>query len=912
MPAIVPVVQNITSNPPKYVGHPLPPRPDFHGLPPRPHHSPEDGQHVYIRNGQVYYSVYGDPLPNIPLHASTFNVFSGYHSQWITVDAFWLAFTPRNPNLSVPLFSCLDFSKKDPPITLGREDDGDDCFWRLDPKVFEAWKNLEIILEVLIPEMTRLARIPVFVLKPWLPSRFRYGERFYSQPPLVNELWRARMAFIACFTYVSAAICMCSNWDDRLEGLGHAQLEVRVIRRLRASWVADMVTERTGAFVDPYQNAWILEKLDSILEWKGVKLWIAYGDRPYCERWLHPVFEKYFPRDSQVASAKNYNEYPILILPPPEPQPRPRPQSPTPSHSPTRFPPAEPPAPFTLEAALPYAMPNSTLGDPNAPTPGYRQVRGQHPSEYIAYLKDWLDMRTNTVARREERERKEREAANQTAFLKKQNVYLWEILDPEGVYWTRSIVGTTRGKRRTLWEESSPKMRIYNYVFDEWDVWMDLDSQFVPDDDDGASMDEEYYGKADWRLDNCSTPTPTGQSRHDSRPSSPPFPLVQSAQPNSQRQVERGRSRSPVSAHRSSQSRSRSRFPSRLPSPAHPPPTASALALAIMALLPAAQTEDSTVDVEPFPDIARQRYGFLADGTPPSDLVIEATKVKSGRLAGVFGFTSTEEGMPALLEGSFRAWAVSLLRNASPPPALSDLVVEDPRSLVRNLPSPIVVIKVSIQQSDSQNRPGYLFKSRNIDASEDYPWDLVVESAVTACEVLRRGWGPSKTSLLRQLVQRGVPFRLLIKSLALPSLSLLARVEAMRRLESGLSWRAHGFKATAEDYAAYEDLRDAWLEKHSNAHAALAHGGIVWRLAVHSLSAESLFNGPRAEPERQRGVLVSDIQYVEDTLTVHELELICGVYHVLNGKQACCEHSVSLTNCITTDGSKELASDTSW
>lgn len=308
-------------------------------------------------------------------------------------------------------------------------------------------------------------------------------------------------------------------------------------------------------------------------------------------------------------------------------------------------------------------------------------------------------------------------------------------------------------------------------------------------------------------------------------------------------------------------------------------------ALAIIQKLPVQQPQDVPVDVEPFAEIIRQRYGFLPNGTPPLDLNVAAAgqALDTGFLSGILGFRQDEDSVPALLEGPLLAWIAPLLQNAVPPLTLSDLVVEDPKDLLRALRRPFVIVKVRILQSDSQIHQAYLFKSRDVDEGTDFEWDLVVDSALTACEVTRRGWGPHKTSLLREFVQRGIPFRLLRQLPMLSAPSLPLRTGAMPRGDAGLGWRVHGFKASPEDYAAYEVQRDKWLREHSNAHAALAQGGIIWRLARHSLDVESLFNGPRGDPERQGKVVMNDIQYVEDVLSEHEEQLICGVYHVLNG-----------------------------
>ncbi|KAG1761265.1 hypothetical protein EDD22DRAFT_737694, partial [Suillus occidentalis] len=95
------------------------------------------------------------------------------------------------------------------------------------------------------------------------------------------------------------------------------------------------------------------------------------------------------------------------------------------------------------------------------------------------------------------------------------------------------------------------------------------------------------------------------------------------------------------------------------------------------------------------------------------------------------------------------------------------------------------------------------------------------------------------------------------------------------------------FKAVYADYIAYEQYRHEFMNE-DRARAALLRGGILWRLALHSLSFDSL---PSALIGLSRDAVpfgqmltINDVTHFDDDLSEEEVDFICGTYYVYTSK----------------------------
>ncbi|KAG2739436.1 hypothetical protein P692DRAFT_201729657 [Suillus brevipes Sb2] len=91
------------------------------------------------------------------------------------------------------------------------------------------------------------------------------------------------------------------------------------------------------------------------------------------------------------------------------------------------------------------------------------------------------------------------------------------------------------------------------------------------------------------------------------------------------------------------------------------------------------------------------------------------------------------------------------------------------------------------------------------------------------------------------------------------------------------------FRPVYADYIMYEQHRHEFMNQ-PRARAALLHGGLIWRLALHSLGFDvlpSVLDGisPEAVPF---GLMLSinDQTYFDDELSQEEIDFMCGTYYV--------------------------------
>lgn len=186
--------------------------------------------------------------------------------------------------------------------------------------------------------------------------------------------------------------------------------------------------------------------------------------------------------------------------------------------------------------------------------------------------------------------------------------------------------------------------------------------------------------------------------------------------------------------------------------------------------------------------------------------------------------------------------------------------------------------------------------------SYDSPWHLIVESPTTAMEIIRRGWGPTKADIARELVRRGIAFRTVLES----------RLTSPQPETPGVALGVFpfGYKPTVRDYLHYEQRRDHLFQQ-PYGRAALMMGGIVWRLAIESLGMEEVLLGPSFTSGHHFQILLEDQSAVDDCLSSDDLDVICGVYKTLTSTlfSLCCMISFNTAPGDYTDSD---TSNSSW
>ena len=106
-------------------------------------------------------------------------------------------------------------------------------------------------------------------------------------------------------------------------------------------------------------------------------------------------------------------------------------------------------------------------------------------------------------------------------------------------------------------------------------------------------------------------------------------------------------------------------------------------------------------------------------------------------------------------------------------------------------------------------------------------WDLVLSSAASVLEIIRRGWGPDIMSIVCQLLHHGIPFNTCIRG---PPPSQGSKQPKFIPGYTGLGYSTQGYKPDLIDYRAYESRRNKFLRS-PRGRAALLAGGLISRLA---------------------------------------------------------------------------------
>lgn len=165
------------------------------------------------------------------------------------------------------------------------------------------------------------------------------------------------------------------------------------------------------------------------------------------------------------------------------------------------------------------------------------------------------------------------------------------------------------------------------------------------------------------------------------------------------------------------------------------------------------------------------------------------------------------------------------------------------------------------------------------------PWMVAVPNVIDALFVCRldrprpRGSPLTDFEVARELLNHGIQFSTLLPVKPLPrSIGPIITVPV----------RLPGYKFTQDDYYAYEQQRAALLSDPRVARSALLRGGIVWRLAVATLSFDDVLEGPTSAATLQRrGIVVKtsddSTDLCDDGLSQLELDIICGLHHCYTG-----------------------------
>ncbi|CAA7270753.1 unnamed protein product [Cyclocybe aegerita] len=173
----------------------------------------------------------------------------------------------------------------------------------------------------------------------------------------------------------------------------------------------------------------------------------------------------------------------------------------------------------------------------------------------------------------------------------------------------------------------------------------------------------------------------------------------------------------------------------------------------------------------------------------------------------------------------------------------------------------------------------YLF---DFGARATEPWKICMMSVSHALMLCRLDLQWKEYELAHYLVQNGIPFRTLQLS------STVRRAPIVSKLQQKHPFHPPSYTFTIDDYHAYLD-RCGELLKSPHGRAALLTGGYIWRIAISSVSLDSVMLGPTGWSTKPEEMLVvrepsTGKEYIDDQLTEHELEILSGLNICMMGK----------------------------
>ncbi|KAJ7493943.1 hypothetical protein FB451DRAFT_1020274 [Mycena latifolia] len=159
-------------------------------------------------------------------------------------------------------------------------------------------------------------------------------------------------------------------------------------------------------------------------------------------------------------------------------------------------------------------------------------------------------------------------------------------------------------------------------------------------------------------------------------------------------------------------------------------------------------------------------------------------------------------------------------------------------------------------------------------------------------EVLRQQWGPDIKDIIGHFLARGIPFWLAYVSTEIMPAQEMPAPSTHRPkgfkvdISSGLGFHPEKYKFDEHDYNAYTTQRDLQLLYAPRGRIALQYGRVIGRLARSEVSDDDFFRGFSDNIYDVGDCLwdgTSQYAYWHNRLSEHEIDLLCGVYHVATG-----------------------------
>ncbi|KAK0464114.1 hypothetical protein IW261DRAFT_1347389 [Armillaria novae-zelandiae] len=188
---------------------------------------------------------------------------------------------------------------------------------------------------------------------------------------------------------------------------------------------------------------------------------------------------------------------------------------------------------------------------------------------------------------------------------------------------------------------------------------------------------------------------------------------------------------------------------------------------------------------------------------------------------------------------------------------------------------------VRMQKKMLNGRLYYIISDRQADTSPAFT--ILLTSAASVVEMLRRGWGPKIIDIAKSLIRRGISFQAAVQ-------------DSHERVETSsiapyyglLGCRPTDYKPDRLEFATYQALCKGFLRS-QRGRAALLAGGILGRIAQDFIPNDEVYLGPSSDVLKCGVCFVADGEstpvFWDDALTDDEIDLLCGVYKIETGKR---------------------------
>jgi hypothetical protein len=809
--------------------------------------------------------------------------------RYLSVQFPYLLFIPKQYPWHTPLFQPFNHIRRKFPIIM----DGDKGFC-LHPDVAETWVDLQHCLRALGREMCEIAPGNRYLrrVSPWFfPSRFKFIYTYRTENAARFAVWRSMENFLPLLGYVTMGLWCMQSWEEELRAKGQQPPDWRstIIEKTKihptfldyVEKSVDWRDERVGAlyrieapskvnFEEREQRAILDEILVSILHSNfPIPIYLSWGNLP-AEISLINVpsgFHHLVPDDRELKS-----------LNAPQGQIRFSRWAVDQESGEWK------PDPFMLSSTFAAATHSGAESSvPTAPFPVLPANSKQKKNETIqAFFIRRKEGNVKRMANETPVDRQRRISRTQNAekgkVPTKASVFVWEKQD--GHYIRQPQI---RGEFEDLWTEYAGPERRYDPIHNEWDLCV-LFAQndpvfgqgFAPDpdsddNDDGAPR----IPNIDINMEVVQEPPPRPASEQPPEPDfgELPYDYVPDAEDLGPDPKE-----SDV-PHRDLAKASRKCVTSvffkfgRTPRTEEPEYESVAENLA------------GTLD---------KRFGFVLPPSPDRFTLRDPPResLNSRDLPYVLGMPNiasqlaSQKGLEAILCSFFGQCLQARTVNDIDKHLLD---FHDPQ--MRRPASHFAIRREYLKsmRNPAEHAVYYMLYKAGSGLGSAV---LMMRRATDLVEVLRQGWGPNIKDVAVHLLARGIPFWLACISAEIMPASVPVKRGVRRKgfkadTTSGLGYRPHKHVFDEHDYHAYTTQRNVRLLHTPRGRIALQYGGAMARLARSEISDDDVFHefdddiydvGDCLWDEK------SKYAYWYERLTDHEIDLLCGVYHVGTGK----------------------------